>query len=209
MEKIDKLFEKVNAGYFAFIGLVIFFIGTIPAMIEHPDFNFFITHVSYLGTPVNNLYIFFNICWFITAVFMILFLLGFTQYLQNKGIEVKKTWIVFIFSVLSAIGIMGMAIFNSQEAYTPHFIFELLFFFMGILYLFSYAYIEWKSPEFTKIQVLFNLLVVVFFIIYLILLILNRVMDDVVPEAQSLTEWLFLFANLIWFLENGIYVLKK
>ena len=80
---------------------------------------------------------------------------------------------------------------------------------MGILYLFTYAYIEWKSSEFSKLQAIFNLIVVVFFIAYLILLIVNRVQDDILPEAQSLTEWLFLFANLIWFMENGIYILKK
>lgn len=209
MEKIDKIFEKVHTSYFAFIGLVIFIIGLIPAMLVEPNFSLLVTHVSYLGTPSNDLYIFFNIFWFITGVFMIIFLLGFTRYLQEKGIDIKKTWIAFIFSVLSAAGICGMAIFNSEQAYNIHFVFELIFFFMGILYLFSYAYIEWKSSEFSMIQAVFNIIVAVFFIIYLIILVVNRVQGDILPEAQSLTEWLFLFANLIWFLENGIYVLKK
>lgn len=209
MEKVDKIYEKVHTSYFAFIGLIIFFIGLIPAIIVHPSFNFFITHVSYLGGPSNSLYIFFNICWFITAIFIIFFLLGFTRFLQEKGIGVRKAWIAFAFSVLSVIGIMGMAIFNTEEAYNLHYIFELIFFFMGILYLFSYFYIEWKSPEFSKIQSIFNLIVVFFFILYLILLIVNRVLHDVLPEAQTLTEWLFLFANLFWFFENGILVLKK
>ncbi|MFX1302068.1 MAG: DUF998 domain-containing protein [Promethearchaeota archaeon] len=209
MEKVDKIYEKVHTSYFAFIGLIIFFIGLIPAMIVHPGFNFFVTHVSYLGGPTNSLYIFFNVCWFITAIFIILFLLGFTRFLQEKGIGVKKAWIAFAFGVLSVIGIMGMAIFNTEEAFNLHYIFELIFFFMGILYLFSYFYIEWKSPEFSKIQSIFNLIVVFFFILYLILLIVNRVLHDVLPEAQTLTEWLFLFANLFWFFENGILVLKK
>ncbi len=209
MERIDKIFEKVHTSYFAFIGLAIFIIGLIPAILVEPNFSLLVTHVSYLGTPSNDLYIFFNIFWFITGVFMIIFLLGFTRYLQEKGLDVKNTWIVFIFSVLSAAGICGMAIFNSEQAYNTHFVFELMFFFMGILYLFSYAYIEWKSSEFSMIQTVFNIIVAVFFIIYLIILVVNRVQSDILPEAQSLTEWLFLFANLIWFLENGIYVLKK
>lgn len=209
MEKLDKIYEKVHTSYFAFIGLIIFFIGLIPAMIVHPGFNFFVTHISYLGGPSNNLYIFFNICWFITAIFIIFFLLGFTRFLQEKGIGVRKALIAFVFSLISVIGIMGMAIFNTEEAYNLHYIFELIFFFMGILYLFSYAYIEWKSPEFSKIQSIFNLIVVFFFILYLILLIVNRVLHDVLPEAQSFTEWLFLFADLFWFFENGVLVLKK
>ena len=40
---------------------------------------------------------------------MILFLYGFTKYLQGKGVNTKQTWIVFIFGVLSAVGILGLA----------------------------------------------------------------------------------------------------
>ena len=136
MGKIDKILEKIHASYFAFVGLIIFFIGLIPAMIVHPDFSFFETHISYLGTPLNSLHVFFNVCWFITAIFIILFLLGFTQYLQEKGINAKWANVGCILGVLSAIGIMGMAIFNSDSVYIMHLIFELLFFMTGILYLF-------------------------------------------------------------------------
>lgn len=158
MDKIDKIYEKVHVSYFAFIGLLIFIIGLIPAILVEDDFNFFITHVSYLGIPSNDLFIFFNIFWFITGIFMIIFLLGFTLYLEEKGVDAKKRWIAFIFSVLSAIGILGIAVFNTEDAHSLHYIFELIFFFMGILYLFTYAYIEWKSSEFSKVQATFNLI---------------------------------------------------
>lgn len=209
MEKLNKIYEKIHASYFAFIGLIIFFIGLIPAILVETDFDFFVTHASYLGTPSNDLHLLFNVCWFITGIFMIFFLLGFTQYLQEKGLDTKLTWIAFLFSVLSAIGILGMAIFDTDTAHAPHYIFELIFFFAGIIYLFSYTYIEWKSSEFPKFQAILNLIVAFFFILYLVLLIVNRVADDILPEAQSFTEWLFLFANLFWFFENGIYILKK
>ncbi|MFX1588981.1 MAG: DUF998 domain-containing protein [Promethearchaeota archaeon] len=209
MGKIDKIFEKIHASYFAFIGLIVFFVGLIPAMIAHPDFSFFVTHISYLGTPSNSLHIFFNVCWFITAIFIILFLLGFTQYLQEKGINSKWAWIGCIIGVLSAIGIMGMAIFNSATVYIIHLIFELLFFMTGILYLFLYTYLEWKSSEFKNTQAIFNFIVALFFLLYLVLLILNRVNPGIAPEAESFTEWLFLFANLFWFFENGVYMLMK
>lgn len=209
MELIDKIYTKINASYFAFIGLLVFFIGLIPAMVVHPNFSFFETHISHLGGPTNTLYIFFNVFWFITAIFIILFMLGFTLYLQEKGLAKRGTWIMFVLAFLSAVGIMGMAIFNTEDAYTNHFIFELVFFFTGILYLFGYAILENKAKIFSIWQVLFNILVVAFFILYLILLILNRVNPGLAPEFQSFAEWLFLFANLFWFFENGILMLRK
>ncbi|TFG15943.1 MAG: DUF998 domain-containing protein [Promethearchaeota archaeon] len=209
MEFIDKIYTKINASYFAFIGLIIFFIGLIPAILVHPSFSFFETHISHLGGPTNALYIFFNVFWFITAIFIILFMLGFTLYLQEKGLTKKGTWIMFILAFLSAIGIMGMAIFNTEEAYTNHFIFELVFFFTGILYLFGYAVLENKAKIFSKWQILFNIIVAAFFILYLILLVLNRVSPGLAPEFQSFAEWLFLFANLFWFFENGVLMLRK
>ncbi|MFX1497704.1 MAG: DUF998 domain-containing protein [Promethearchaeota archaeon] len=209
MQQLDKIYEKISASYFAFIGLIVFFIGLVPAILVHPDFNFFVTHISYLGTPSNPLYILFNICWFITAVFIILFFIGFNRYLQKRNIGSKGSKIACILGILSAIGIMGMAIFNSDTIYLVHLMFELLFFVTGILYLFLYTYLEWRSSEFPKSQAIFNILVVIFFLLYLVLLILNRVIHGLTPEAESLTEWLFLFANLFWFFENGIYMLKK
>jgi hypothetical membrane protein len=209
MEFIEKLYRKVNASYFAFLGLIVFFIGLVPAMVVHPNFNFFKTHISYLGAPTNALHVFFNIFWFITAIFIILFMLGFSFYLQKKGLAKRGTWILFILAFLSAVGIMGMAIFNTEQAYTNHFIFELVFFFTGILYLVGYAILEKKAKIFSKWQVIFNLIVAAFFILYLILLVLNRLSPGLAPEFQSFAEWLFLFANLFWFFENGLLMLRN
>lgn len=213
MEKIDKIYEKIHPGYFAFIGVIIFMIGLIPAMLVESDFSFFATQMAGLGTPSNSLYIFFNVCWFVSAIFQIIFFVGFTRYLQEKGIGVKKTWITFILSVLSVIGMMGMAIFvgMTPQAYDVYIIFVLIFFIMGILYLFSYAYAEWRSSGFSIVQALFNIIVVIFFIINFILLIANFGPGPnlIFPEAFAFTGWLFVFAYLIWFLENGIYILLK
>ena len=203
-----KLFEKIHASYFSFVGLLIFVIGLIPAIIVHNDFSFFDTHISHLGTPSNSLYVFFNICWFLTGIFMIIFLLGFTFYLKEKGASGKGIWIAFIFSFLSAVGILGLSIFNSEEAPDMHLLAEYLFFFTGILYLFLYAAIERKLSEFSKFQVLFNIIVSLFFILYLVVIILDKINPGFAPEFQAFSEWLFLFSNLFWFFENGVYLLK-
>ena len=206
MEKFNKLYDKIHPSSYAFIGIFIFLCGLLPAIFVHPDFSFLSTKISDLGAPTNILYIYFDICWFITGIFMIFFLYGFTKYLQLKGFNTKQIWIVFIFGVLSAVGILGLAIFNTEQFHSLHYISELLFFFTGIIYLFAYAYLEWKSAEFPKYQAIFNLIVVFFFILYLILLVVNRAADDIVPEFQTVAEWLFLFFNLAWFVENGAFI---
>ncbi|MHA1105170.1 MAG: DUF998 domain-containing protein [Promethearchaeota archaeon] len=203
-----KLYEKIYASYFSFIGLIFFVIGLIPAIIVHTDFSFFATHISHLGTPSNGLYVFFNTCWFITGIFMIFFLLGFTYYLKEKGASIKSVWITFIFSFLSAVGILGLSIFNGDQAPDMHLLAEYLFFFTGIIYLFLYAAIERKISDFSKLQVFFNIIVSFFFILYLVMIILDKINPGFAPEFQAFSEWLFLFSDLFWFLENGYYMLK-
>jgi hypothetical membrane protein len=210
MEKIDKIYEKIHPGYFAFIGVIIFLIGLIPAMLVESDFSFFATHLSNLGSPLNDLSILFNISYLISAIFQIIFFLGFTRYLQEKGIDVIITRNTFILSVLSSIGAMGFAIFN--EPYVVRNIFVLISFLGAIPYLFSYAYIEWRSSGFSIVQALFNIIVVIFFIIYFMGVVVAGFGGGVpleFRETYAITGWLFVLAMLIWFLETGIYILLK
>ncbi len=210
MEKLDKIFEKVHASYFGFIGIAIFLVGAIPAMLVHSGFSLLTTFISDLSVPGwNDLAIFFSVCWFITGLFMIMFILGFTRYLQEKGASTKGTWIACILGVASAIGILMLALFNTRDFDALHDIAQYVFFFPGILYLFSYAYLEYKLSEFPLWQALINIIVAFFFILYLVLFIVNRVDETLLVEAKVLAEWLFLFSNLFWFVETGVFILKK
>lgn len=212
MEKLDKIFGKIHASYFGFIGIAIFLIGAILAMLVHSNFSFLTTFISDLAVPPpggNDLAIFFSVCWFITGLFMILFILGFTRFLQEKGASTKSTWITCILSVVSAVGILMLALFNTRDFDALHDIAQYIFFFPGIIYLFSYAYLEYKLSEFPLWQALLNIIVAFFFILYLILFIVNRVEPTLLIEAKVVAEWLFLFANLFWFVETGAFILKK
>jgi len=210
MEKLDKIFEKIHASYFGFMGIAIFLVGAIPAMLAHNSFSLLTTFISELSVPEwNDLAIFFSVCWFITGLFMILFILGFTRYLQEKGASTKGTWIACILGVVSAIGILMLALFNTRDFDALHDIAQYVFFFPGILYLFSYAYLEYKLSEFPLWQALINIIVAFFFILYLVLFIVNKVEETLLVEAKVLAEWLFLFSNLFWFVETGAFILKK
>ena len=102
-----------------------------------------------------------------------------------------------------------LALFNTRDFVDLHDIAQYVFFFPGILYLFSYAYLEYKLSEFSLWQALFNIIVAFFFILYLILFIINRANPTLLLEAKAIAEWLFLFANLFWFVETGVFILKK
>ena len=210
MEKLDKIFERIHASYFGIIGVVIFLIGAIPAMLVHSNFSFLTTFISDLAVPGwNDLAVFFSFFWFFTGIFMILFILGFTRFLQEKGASTKSTWFVCILSVVSAIGILMLALFNTRDFDILHDIAQYVFFFPGILYLFSYAYLEYRLSVFPLWQALLNVIIAFFFILYLILFIVNRVEPTLLVEAKVVAEWLFLFANLFWFVETGAFILKK
>ena len=210
MQKFDKLFEKFHASYFGILGVVIFLIGAIPAIVVHNNFSLVTTYISDLSVPGwNDLAIFFSVCWFITGLFMILFIFGFTKYLREKGASTTGTRVACILGVISAIGILMLALFNTRDFVDLHDIAQYVFFFSGILYLFSYAYLEYKLSEFSLWQALFNIIVAFFFILYLILFIINRANPTLLLEAKAIAEWLFLFANLFWFVETGVFILKK
>jgi hypothetical membrane protein len=212
MEKLDKVFDKIHASYFGIIGVVIFLIGVIPAMIVHPNFSLLTTFISDLAVPPpsgNELAIFFSIFWFITGLFMIMFILGFTRFLQEKGASTKGTWIACILGVVSAVGILMLALFNTRDFDALHDIAQYVFFFPGILYLFSYAYLEYKLSKFPLWQALLNVIVAFFFLLYFIIFFVNRIEPTLLVEAKVISEWLFLFANLFWFVETGVFILRK
>jgi hypothetical protein len=210
LEKFDKVFEKIHASYFGIIGVVIFLIGAIPAMLVHPGFNFVDVTISYLAVPsMNMLAIYFVTLWVITGLFMIPFIIGFTKYLQEKGASTKSTGTACILGLISAIGLILIALFNVSDFYVMHTLAQYIFFFPGIIYLFGYAYIEYKLSEFPLWQALLNVIVAFFFILYLILFIINRIEPTLLVEAKAISEWLFLFANLFWFVETGIFILKN
>ncbi|MFX1378666.1 MAG: DUF998 domain-containing protein [Promethearchaeota archaeon] len=205
MEKMTKIFI-----YFGIVGVIIFLIGAIPAMIVHPGFNFVDIFISDLAVPGDNaLAIFFIICWVTTGAFMILFIIGFTQYLREKGASNRSTGIACVLGLISAIGLFLIALFNVRDFYVMHTLAQYVFFFPGIIYLFGYAYIEYKSSDFPLWQALLNIIVAFFFILYLILFIVNRIEPTLLIEAKAISEWLFLFANLFWFVETGVFILRK
>jgi hypothetical membrane protein len=210
MEKLDKIFDKLHASYFGIIGIVIFLIGSIPAMLVHNNFSFLTVFISDLAVPGwNDLAILFSVCWFITGLFMIMFILGFTGFLQDKGASINGTRIACILGVVSAIGILMLSIFNTRDFDAIHDVAQYIFFFPGILYLLAYAYLEYQLSEFPLWQAILNIIVAFFFLLYLILFIVNRIEPTLLFEAKVIAEWLFLFANLFWFVETGLFILKK
>ncbi len=210
MEKFDKVFEKLHASYFGIIGVIVFLVGAIPAMLVHPGFNFVDVFISDLAVPGDNiLSIFFVICWVLTGVFMIPFIIGFTRYLQEKGASNKGTGIACILGLISSIGLLLIALFNVRDFNLMHTLAQYVFFFPGIIYLFGYAYLEYKLSDFPLWQVLLNVIVAFFFLLYLILFIVNRIEPTLLLEAKAISEWLFLFANLFWFIETGVFIFKK
>jgi hypothetical protein len=140
---------------------------------------------------------------------MIPFILGFTRFLQEKGASTKVTGIVCILGLISAIGLLLIALFNYRDFYLIHTIAQLVFFFPGIFYLFGYAYLEYKLSEFPLWQTLLNIIVAFFFLLYLIFFIVNRIESTLLNEAKVISQYIFLFANLFWFVETGLFILKK
>ena len=144
--------------------------------------------------------------------------------------------IILIFSILSSgialIGLIFVSIFGniSQNEFYIHLIGAVVYFIMGMVLMILYTLSMVLSKKFSKIQVIWTLITLGFFIslfISAIPLITSYPITDLlftnltpnermafleqnIPLTMWLTffEWLFVIANFIWFIITGLHTLK-
>ena len=116
MEKIDNFYEKIHGGYFALIGaaiaIILYPIAIFLYILGDPSFSLYTHYISHLGVGPNGANIVFIIATILSAIFMILFHLFFMRFLQLKGGSQNLTWFAFMLGVISAFGLIVVAIFG-------------------------------------------------------------------------------------------------
>ncbi|MEJ2252433.1 MAG: DUF998 domain-containing protein [Candidatus Lokiarchaeota archaeon] len=214
MEKFDKLYKRVHGGFFALFGVLFFFITFIIAVILYimndPSFSLFTKYISDLGAGPSAIgSLIFNIGLIGTAILMILSHIYFTRFLVKLGGDSRILWLTLITGVISSFGLMFLGIFPKYIFEIQHQIASYVYFGSGIAYLFLYGIVELKINPIGRSQALFNFLISVFYILYLIFKILVRAKTGFPSEIEKFTEWLMLFGTLVWFFEFGILTFKR
>jgi hypothetical membrane protein len=214
MEIVDKLYNKIHGAFFALMGVIWFFITFIIAVIlyimDDPSFSLFTKYISDLGAgpnPLGNLI--FNIGLIGTSILMIFSHLFFIRFLQKIGGNKILLAITLISGIISSLGLLFLGIFPKYTFEAQHQIASYIYFGAGVAYLLCYGVIELKVESIGKPQAIFNFIVSVFYILYLVFKILVRLKTGFPTEIEKFTEWLMLFSTLSWFFEFGLLTIKN
>ena len=213
MEKIDSFYERVNGSYFIFLGICLSILFNIIAVILYrqvdPTFNMFSNFISDLGDGPNNSNIVFNTGMIITGIFGIFIFLYLMRFLQHLGGNSRIIVGAFIMGFIASIGAIMVGLFTVKNAPIMHFIGATFSFFGNFLALLLFAKSEHSISEISKKYSIFGFVLASINFIYLTFFLLLNLNIGFSKELAIFTEWLAVFANIIWLLLQGILVSNK
>jgi len=222
--KLNIIFEKVSAGYFAiFTGIVaLVTVGFASLLYYLGDVSFSMSShwISHLGNGPNNSGIAFTIGLIIAGILAIIFLIDFYHFV-NKGMEGHRLLMLesFFASMVSVAGLLINAIWNYKDDPNLHVMGSATFFFGGFFMLIFYSIAMFYSPSISRNQAYIGFAAASVFGIYLINFLpftfdpnvdLMELLLTTDPRASIIRvlEWAVFFAVIFWFIEIGIYQLK-
>mgnify|MGYP006278219241 CR=1 FL=1 len=229
-EKLNPLFERINAGYFGIISTISGALTILIASILYfpiEPFNFTTHWISNLGGIITNSgespnysYVVFSIGLTITAIFTTLFITGLIRDLLSTSQGFKSFISMgFIVSLFSLIGSLGVGCFNMKSFPVIHTYFAISFFFGSslMMILFSLAIIMNENYHWLVgvMGVFLATPAVLFELSFIPHLLEGKDIASLVvstgPELalSRLLEWIFVFALFIWLFGIGLYMLKK
>ena len=217
MNIFDKIYEKINGAYFAFLTLLAVGFGIFVALFIYlpvdPSYSIFSNYISDLGAGPIGSRIVFGIGMILGAIFLIFLILYISMYLKKKEEKSQLIWGFQVPGLIAGIGLILIGIFPLDQpdalAYSVHFFAAVIFFgFMAISNIYL-GYIEYKNSEFPKIYAIISFLTGILSAIF----IFGFVIQELVPIPKHafvyLSEWTFLVFVSIWLIIHGIYFWKK
>ena len=212
MEKIDKLYEKINGSYFAFLGAGISLISILIAFILYiavdPTYTILTNYISDLGDGGGGSNIVFNIGRICSGIIMFFFFMYLTRLLQNSGINNKLVIISFISGLMYSIGVILVGIFPSKAAPLMHVIAAaIMFFAMFFIYIF-FGISEFRISGFSRKPPIAGLIFSPLPLLFLLFLVLLHTVG-IDRRITLFTERLTYFAMMSWIITQGIYTMRR
>lgn len=212
MGRIDKLYEKFNGSYFAFLGAGISICSIIIAIILYvavdPTFTIMTHYISDLGDGQNYSNIVFNIGHILEGVIFIFSFYYLSLFLRNNEAKVFSTWLAFIGGFVYSLGLILVGVFPSKMAYEMHIIgAAFVFFGMFFSYIF-YGISEFKISEINKKMAILGFIFSPLPIFFMLSLLLHFTVGFPL-KIVLLAEWITYFTMMSWIIIHGIYTLNS
>jgi hypothetical membrane protein len=213
MEKIDILYKRLKGSYFIFLGICLSILFNTIAIILYrqvdPTFTMFSNFFSDLGDGPNNSNIVFNAGMIISGLFGIFIFLYLMRFLQEKKGNSRIILSAFIMGFIASIGTIMVGIFTVKTAPIMHVIGAAFSFFGNFFALILFAKTEFSISEISKKYSISGFILASFNFIYLIFFFLLYLNIGISKELTIVTEWLAIFANIIWLFLQGVFTLKE
>lgn len=211
MEKIDKMYEKFNGSYFAFIGtgisLLSVFVAIFLFMIDVPNFSFITHYISDLGDGKNGSNVVFNIGRILSGIVLPFFYFNLMRYLQKNNGKKISTLLGFVSCLIAATGSILVGIYPSQTAPRMHGIAAAMAFSGMFLTLIFFSRSEHSIPEIPKAHSMSGFIVAPLPILYMIFYVLMNSIGFS-REITLFFEWFTFFTMMAWVIMQGMYMFK-
>lgn len=217
MSILDKIYQKIKGGYFAFLALLAIAFGMFIAMLiylpDDPSYSILTNYISDLGAGPIGSRVIFTIGMILGAIFLIFLLLYIGRYLTNIEEKSQRIWIFLYPGLIAELGLILIGIFpldrTDDTAFTIHSIAAVIFFLFTAISNLGLGYIEFKNNDFSKFFGLISVISGIFSAIFAFGFILQEYSVLADQPFVYLSEWIFFAFTTIWLLIHGIFFLKK
>lgn len=210
MEKIDTFYERLKGSYFIFLGICFSLLFNTIAVIlfrqVDPTFNMFSNFISDLGDGPNNSNIVFNTGMIISGILSIFIFLYLMRFLQKKKGNSRIIFSAFIMGFIASIGAIMIGIFTVNTAPIMHVIGAAFSFFGNFFALILFAKSEYSISEISKKYSISGFILASVNFLYLTFFFLLYLNIGFSKELTIFTEWLAIFANIVWFFIQGVLI---
>ena len=210
MDKMENFYEKVNGGYFFFIGVAISIVTIVVSIVLYTaggaTYSIFTNTVSDLGAinSPNNAFIAFNTGLILNGILSPFGTLFLVFFFQNKGIIKKRIirlW--FITSIISAISTFLVALFPEDTMLWPHNFAAFITFASLMLYNLIFGIIALRADKIAKYNSIPGFTLVIISMTFMI-----TYASNVYEPIVTFLEWMILFGGWAVGIYLGIFCLK-
>ncbi|TFG22925.1 MAG: DUF998 domain-containing protein [Promethearchaeota archaeon] len=217
MEKVDRIFEKINGGYLCIMAVVILLILSLTAQSIYlqtdPSFGMFTNYVSDMGAGPVEVKLIMLIQGIVGGTLLIVIVLFIGSDLEQKNEDPTLIKLDVLLGILTGIWFILVGVFPYDPvlpfSFEMHNIMAVLCSSTLSITLFLYGYIEYKNTEIANFLVPFTLLTSVLFGIWITGFTIV-VYTAVPPQPFTYAiEWISIGSLLLWLIIHGIYFIKQ
>lgn len=214
MEKIDRIFIRINGSYLIFSAVIISVVSAAVSIglyiPRDPSFSLFTHWLPTYGDTVPELPAhIFNTGVIIMSPLLIFAHLFIARFLHKRGAHRGLIFAALVSGIISSTGEIFVGLIPANVNFTGHLIAALFFFTGGILFGLFYGITEIKMPKIPNYLAVTGFIMSFFFLTFTVLLVMTQIDKSLNPDLPAIWEWLSYLSISLWGMAHGFYTLRN